>query len=141
MENPRMNSAELRPKSIQCRHTVLAPIDSNLEGTVLYLPQIRVRCATRCRIEAARQVFPSDESWSWRVLMEANTNADTRLAARIRIVVTQRRRPVDPTTGRGPIRFKLLEIDGTLMKNILCECCSAIQWRSSPPRERLFEGI
>ena len=141
MENPRTNPAELRPKSRQCATPYRHPLTViSKEPFFIYL-RSRVRCATRCRIEAARPVFPSDESWSWRVLMEANTNADTRLAARIRIVVTQRRRPVDPTTGRGRIRFKLLEIDGTLMKNILCECCSAIQWRSSPPRERLFEGI
>ena len=50
--------------------------------------------------------------------MEAARNATRRLAAWIRIAGTQMGRPVDPSTARGPIRFKLLETDGTVVKII-----------------------
>jgi len=95
----------------------LTPIDSKLEEGILYFLQIHGRSATICRSQAARHGLPAD-SVSGRALMEAAQNATRRLAARIRIVGTQMGRPVDPSTARGPIRFKLLETDGTVVQII-----------------------
>jgi len=57
---------------------------------------------TFCPSEAARAL--ADD---WRPLMPAVRMAAARLAAEGRIVATQKGRPVDPRTARGPIRLGL----------------------------------
>jgi hypothetical protein len=58
--------------------------------------------ASICPSEVARAAAPD----CWRALLPAVRAAAARLAAQGRIVVTQRGRPVDIRTVRGPVRLR-----------------------------------
>ncbi len=81
--------------------------DPALEAAILLLLAERGPGKTICPSEAARAVTESDSPSAWRPLMQAARDAAHRLVAAGRIVITQRGRPVDSATARGPIRLKL----------------------------------
>lgn len=93
---------QVRFCSRACRRRRLRDEDSALERTILELLEQRRRGATICPSEAARAVFPD----GWRGEMEATREAARRLVARGEIEITQKGRPVDPNTARGPIRLR-----------------------------------
>jgi hypothetical protein len=94
-----------------CRRAGVRPVDEQLERAILELLAARGPGKTICPSEAARMVAaaarsagPGSED-AWRPLMEPARRAGRRLAERGELVITQRGRPVDPSTARGPIRF------------------------------------
>lgn len=74
-----------------------------LERAIIELLRERRPDATICPSEAARRVLPD----AWRDRTEDTRAAARRLAARGEIEITQKGRPVDPSTARGPIRLRL----------------------------------
>ena len=85
-----------------CRRRKPNDTDARLEATILDLLARRAKTATICPSEAARLVG-GDE---WPALMEPARRAARRLVAAGKIVITQKGRPVDPSTARGPIRLR-----------------------------------
>ena len=79
-------------------------MDIALEAAILELLETRARGATICPSEAARRVADGDE---WRALMEPARRAARRLVVADRLEITQKGRPVDPSTAKGPIRLRL----------------------------------
>ncbi|MFD9027282.1 DUF3253 domain-containing protein [Streptomyces parvulus] len=75
-----------------------------LERAVLELLERRSPDATICPSDAARAVYEGDDD-GWRDLMEPARRAAGRLAEAGEVTVTQRGRPVDPATARGPVRI------------------------------------
>jgi len=94
---------EVRYCSTACRRRGVLPVDRELERTILSLLSDRSRGATICPSEAARVVGGDD----WRPLMEPARAAARRLHGDGRAVITQRGRPVDPSTAKGPIQIRL----------------------------------
>jgi len=92
---------EVRYCSDACRRRGLRPVDHDLEAAIERLLDARARGATICPSEAARVVGGDD----WQPLMEPTRAAARRLCADGRVVITQRGRPVDPSTAKGPIRI------------------------------------
>ena len=90
--------------SKSCRKNKLGPLDVALEDAILLLLKQRARNATICPSEAAR-IVESDE---WRPLMERTRRAARRLVAQGRLEILQGGRVVDPSTARGPVRFRLI---------------------------------
>lgn len=86
-----------------CRRAKPSGTDAALEAAILSLLEGRGVGATICPSEAARWVGDED----WRELMEPARRAARRLVADGRLIITQRGRPVDPSTARGPIRLGL----------------------------------
>ncbi len=84
-----------------CRRRKLRPVDRQLETAILELLEARSRRSTICPSEAARAVGGND----WRDLMEPARAAARRLQSRGDVVITQRGRPVDPSSAKGPIRI------------------------------------
>lgn len=93
---------EVRYCSDACRRRRVRPVDRDLESAILDLLDHRADGATICPSEAARAVGGDD----WRGLMEPSRAAARRLQADGRVVISQRGRPVDPSTARGPIRIR-----------------------------------
>ena len=89
--------------SKSCRRSKPSEIDGRLEDAILKQLRARARGATICPSEAARSVEPEQ----WRDLMEPTRAAARRLVAQGKIEITQKGRPVDPSTARGPIRLRL----------------------------------
>ena len=85
-----------------CRKKKVRPVDSALEGAILELLASRVRDASICPSEAARQVGGD----SWRELMEPARMAARRLVERGEVQITQGGRVVDPSRAKGPIRIR-----------------------------------
>jgi hypothetical protein len=82
------------------------PTDSDpatIAAAILDLAHARGPGKTICPSEAARRLDPD----AWRALMPAVREAAARLQDQGRITVTQRGRPVDPRTAKGPIRLGL----------------------------------
>ena len=75
---------------------------TTVEETILKLAAARAP-KTICPSEVARALSPED----WRPHMPAVREAAQRLVDAKQIVCTQRGKPVDPTTARGPIRLAL----------------------------------
>ncbi len=93
--------------SQSCRRRGVRPEDEQLEQAILELLAGRDAGATICPSEAARRVAgPGAEEADWRALMEPARRAARRLVDRGAVVITQRGRPVDPSTARGPIRVR-----------------------------------
>lgn len=92
-----------------CRRAKTGPTDEALERAILELLRIRRGGATICPSEAARRVAADEgrAGEAWRELMEPARMAARRLAERGDIDVTQKNRPVDPSTAKGPIRLRL----------------------------------
>jgi hypothetical protein len=95
---------EIRYCSDACRRARVGPLDRRLEDAVIGLLSGRGRGASICPSEAARRVAGPE---NWRSLMEATRRAARRLAARGRVEITQRGRPVDFASFKGPIRVRL----------------------------------
>ncbi|WP_292294474.1 DUF3253 domain-containing protein [Marivita sp.] len=74
------------------------PGDDTIAGVLMALAEARGPGKTFCRSEAARRL--SDD---WRPLMPEIL----RVAADLGLVATQRGRPVDPVSAKGPIRLRL----------------------------------
>jgi hypothetical protein len=86
-------------------------VDQRLERSLLDLLAARPRGATVCPSEAARAVAAADGAPGgaedgWRHLMEPARMAARRLVAAGQVEITQRGRPVDPSTAKGPIRVR-----------------------------------
>lgn len=85
-----------------CRRRRVRPVDRRLEEAILELLDSRASTATICPSEAARAVGGED----WRDLMEPARRAARRLVAAGQVEITQRGRPVDPSTAKGAIRIR-----------------------------------
>lgn len=75
------------------------PDDDEIAQILTALAQSRGQDKTFCPSEAARALSPDN----WRELMPEVR----RVAAALPLVATQKGRPVDPLTARGPIRLGL----------------------------------
>lgn len=75
------------------------PDDAEIAQALTALAQARGRGKTFCPSEAARVISPDN----WRALMPGVR----RVAETLPLVATQKGRPVDPLTARGPIRLGL----------------------------------
>jgi hypothetical protein len=95
------NWDHVRYCSDRCRRRKVGPTDRALERAITELLTHRAATATICPSEAARAVGGDD----WRALLEPARAAARRLEARGQVVISQRGRPVDPSTARGPIRI------------------------------------
>jgi hypothetical protein len=71
-----------------------------IEATLLRLAAARTAGATLCPSEAARAL-----ATDWRPLMPAVRAIAARLVAQGKLRCTQRGRPADPLTARGPVRL------------------------------------
>ncbi|MEL6546300.1 MAG: DUF2256 and DUF3253 domain-containing protein [Myxococcota bacterium] len=100
------NWESVRYCSTRCRKTRPSPNDDALESSILSLLDRRGSGKTICPSEAARQVFPE----GWREHMEDSRRAARRLVARGEIVITQNGHIVDPSTAKGPIRLRRVNI-------------------------------
>ncbi|MFI8292103.1 DUF3253 domain-containing protein [Streptomyces sp. NPDC085614] len=76
-----------------------------MERAILELLDRRGPSATICPSDAARAVYAEDGD-GWRDLMEPARRAARRLVEAGEVEITQRGRPVEPTTARGPIRIR-----------------------------------
>lgn len=94
---------EVRHCSTACRKRGVTSIDRELETTIVQMLSERARGASICPSEVAR-VVAGDE---WQSSMEPARAAARRLAADGRVEILQGRRPVDPSTAKGPIRVRL----------------------------------
>ena len=93
---------DVRYCSAACRRRKVAPVDRELEATILRLLDARADGATICPSEAARQVGDDD----WRDLMEPARRAARRLVDAGTVEITQAGHVVDPSTAKGPIRIR-----------------------------------
>ena len=85
-----------------CRKKKAAP-DDQFEPAILELLASRPSGKTICPSEVAR----ARSTDHWRELMEPVREAGRRLVARGLIEVTQKNHVVDPSTAKGPIRYRL----------------------------------
>lgn len=85
-----------------CRKRKVDDADTALEEAILRLLARRGAGHTLCPSEVARALHPED----WEQWMERTRAAGRRLAARGKIVITQRRQGVDPSRAKGAIRFR-----------------------------------
>lgn len=97
------NWEQVRTCSQACRRRRVGPIDTALEEAVRRLLAERATTASICPSEAARAVGGED----WRPLMEPARAAARRMQAAGEVEITQRGRPVDPSTAKGPVRVRL----------------------------------
>ena len=89
--------------SRRCRNERISPLDRRIEERILSLLAERGPQHSICPSEVAREAVPD----GWRDQMERVRRAGRRLAAGQRLEFTQRGRVVDPSTVRGPVRFRL----------------------------------
>ena len=104
----------MRHCSDACRGVSAGSRDEELEAAILTLLSERGRDKTICPSEAAKLAAAEEGGWErtppqtvWQPLMVAARAAARRLAARGKIVITQRGAVVDPDTAKGPIRLRL----------------------------------
>ena len=100
------NWEEVKYCSDACRRHRVTNTDIALEQAILSLLDARAGGATICPSEAARLVGEGD----WRDLMEPARAAARRLVAAGDVVITQGGAVVDPSTARGPIRIRRVQI-------------------------------
>lgn len=97
--------SEVKYCSDRCRRGV-GSADLAAEQAILQLVTAR-GTGSACPSEVARLLASRDgREESWREQMPTVQDAARRLAARGEIVVTQRDRPVDAATARGPVRLR-----------------------------------
>ena len=96
------NWAEVKYCSDSCRKKRNARTSEPLEAAILSLLALRADNASICPSEAARLVGGDD----WQELMEPARCAARRLQDRGEVVITQKGKPVDPSTAKGPIRIR-----------------------------------
>jgi len=96
--------------STSCRKRGVRAEDRALEERILALLARRAPGASICPSEAARAVYAeraaSDDPEGWRALMEPARRAARRLVAAGKAEITQKGKPVDPSSARGPIRVR-----------------------------------
>lgn len=98
---------QVRYCSAACRKRRVRPVDRELEAAILALLDARAAGASICPSEAARRVAAQRGAPdSWRSLMEPARRAARRLVAGGAVTITQKGRPVDPSTAKGPIRIR-----------------------------------
>lgn len=90
-----------------CRRHKPAARDAALEEAILRLLHERGAGKTICPSEAARAVAADDAREEWEPLMEPARAAARRLVAGGKVVITQGRAVVDPSTAKGAIRLRL----------------------------------
>ncbi|KQQ95233.1 S-adenosylmethionine tRNA ribosyltransferase [Leifsonia sp. Leaf325] len=78
--------------------------DRDLEERITTMLDARASSATICPSDVARAV--SSEESEWRALMDPVRRAARRLVAAGEVEITQGGRVVDPSTAKGPIRFR-----------------------------------
>lgn len=98
------NWEEVKYCSDGCRKQKRASTSEPLEVAIVALLSMRAHGATICPSEAAR--FVDEENW--RELMEPARAAARRLHDRGVVAITQKGKPVDPSTAKGPIRIRML---------------------------------
>ncbi|MGC9445788.1 DUF3253 domain-containing protein [Cereibacter johrii] len=76
--------------------------DERVRAVLMDLAQARGRGASFCPSEAARRIGPD-----WRTHMEEVRRVADLCVAEGRLVMSQKGRPVDPATVRGPVRLSL----------------------------------
>ncbi|KAB7769817.1 DUF3253 domain-containing protein [Xanthomonas maliensis] len=79
------------------------PAPATIAATIVRLLAHREAGRTACPSEVARAI--ADDPKRWRALMPQVRLVAATLRAQCIIVVTQRGKPVDPCTARGPIRL------------------------------------
>ncbi len=101
----------LKHCSDACRGYIPGAVDTALEAAILSLLAerngSREGAKTICPSEAAKAVGGTQSRRDWEGLMEPARAAARRLAAQEKIVITQHKRIVDPSTAKGPIRLRL----------------------------------
>jgi hypothetical protein len=97
------NWDEVKYCSDACRSRKVSALDDQLSSAIMLLLGKRQNGATICPSEAAQLISPDD----WRDLMEPARRAARRLMNDGRVEITQRGKPIDPSTARGPIRIRL----------------------------------
>jgi Protein of unknown function (DUF3253)/Uncharacterized protein conserved in bacteria (DUF2256) len=97
---------EVRFCSAACRKNRPGETDTQLEQMIISLLDQRSAGASICPSEVARAVKPND----WEELMEPTRCAARRLVALGVVEITQRGSVVEPSTARGPIRIRLVQI-------------------------------
>lgn len=93
---------EVKYCSARCRSNKPNRTDRALEDAILTTLDKRESGASMCPSEAAQQVAPEN----WKALMERARSAARRLVAAEKIQITQKGKPVDPSTAKGPIRLR-----------------------------------
>lgn len=78
-----------------------------IEEAILDLCSTRGVGRTICPSEVARYLATNETEW--RTLMPEVRRTAAQLQAQGRLHVTQRRKPVDPVSARGPIRLGLVQ--------------------------------
>ena len=96
------NWDEVKYCSDACRRGKPTADDAALERAIVELLAARAGNASACPSDAARRVSPE----GWAELMEPARRAGRRLANRGVIDVTQGGRWVDPSSAKGPIRYR-----------------------------------
>ena len=96
------NWEQVRYCSKQCRRRKLRPVDEALEAAIREILSERASGLSICPSEAARRVEPEH----WRELMEPTRAAARRLVAAGEVEITQKGKPVDPSTAKGPVRVR-----------------------------------
>ncbi len=90
-----------------CRGAIPDGTATALEAAILELLAERGPEKTICPSEAAKAVGGRESRHDWESLMEPARDAARRLAAKKRIVITQKDKIVDPVTATGAIRLRL----------------------------------
>jgi hypothetical protein len=96
------NWGEVKYCSDSCRKKRNAKTSEPLETAILSLLALRADDASICPSEAARLVGGDD----WQELMEPARSAARRLQDRGEVLITQKGKPIDPSTAKGPIRIR-----------------------------------
>ena len=78
--------------------------DERIADVMLALIGARAESATICPSEVARAIAPDDEA-AWRALMPVVRQVAARLETEGVVRVTQKGKPVNAVTARGPIRL------------------------------------
>jgi hypothetical protein len=100
------NWDEVRYCGERCRRNRPGPVDRRLEAAIVELLSARASSSSICPSEAARLVSVD----GWRELMPQTRSAARRLVDDGKVVITQKSRPVDPSTAKGPIRIRLIDV-------------------------------
>lgn len=90
-----------------CRKRGVSQRDRQVEEIILELLEACAADASICPSEAARKLAVGDD---WRQQMEPVRMAARRLQRAGCIDITQKGRPVDPDTAKGPLRLRLRRI-------------------------------
>jgi len=79
---------------------------SELEAAILELLEERGPGKSICPSEAAKLVGGTVRRHNWESLMEPARAAARRLAKAGKVVITQRGKPIDPASAKGPVRLR-----------------------------------